>query len=144
MIRLDPGTLAGLFRCSAWLLTAIVVAAAILFGRAHADWTKVAGEWEQYRLNESQRQWFKSVHPKAPGPACCDIADGHPTMAERRGNDWYVPNFKHPDLPWVRVPESAMTTPGTNPVGVATVWFGRGEDSDGNPYIRCFVPESET
>ena len=121
---------------------ALVVLALSVVGASSA-WDRVAQEWEPYRLTEQQKQWFKTVRPKGPGPACCDIADGHPTQAERRGNDWYVPNFKYPDHPWVRVPESAMTTPGTNPVGVATVWFGRGEDADGNPSIRCFVPESE-
>src|SRR5580704_12236527 len=121
---------------------ALVVLALSVVGASSA-WDRVAQEWEPYRLTEQQKQWFKTVRPKGPGPACCDIADGHPTQAEGRGKDWYVPNFKYADHPWVRVPESAMTTPGTNPVGVATVWFGRGEDADGNPSIRCFVPESE-
>ncbi len=110
----------------------------------HARWEHVAGEWDQYRLNEQQRQWFKSVRPNRAGPACCDIADGHPTDSDHRKDGWYIPNPFHTDWDWVRVPDDAFTTPGTNPVGVATVWYGAAENSDGTPYIRCFVPESET
>lgn len=109
---------------------------------SHAAWQNVAGEWDQYRLNDSQRKWFESVRPKRAGPACCDIADGHPTMAEHRADGWWIPNYFHPDWDWVRVPDEAMTTPGTNPVGVATVWVGS-QQADGTPFIRCFVPESE-
>lgn len=129
-----------------WASVLIIVLAALFMHlvTAEAAWDRVAQEWEPYRLNEQQRQWFKSVHPKGPGPSCCDIADGHPTQQDHRADGYYIPNPKHPDHDWVRVPESAMTTPGSNPVGVATVWFGRGEDADGNPYIRCFVPEAET
>lgn len=57
----------------------IVFAAVLCAGAAHAKWQNVAGEWDQYRLNETQKQWFKGVHPKRSGLACCDIADGHPT-----------------------------------------------------------------
>src|ERR1017187_3768976 len=101
-----------------------VVLAVLWVGAAHAEWKNVAGEWDQYRLNETQKQWFKSVHPNRAGPACCDMADGHPTMAEHRIDGWYVPNYFHPDWDWVRVPDEAMTKPGNNPVGVATVWLG--------------------
>src|ERR1700722_1278026 len=106
---------------------------------ARPAWNRVVQEWETYHLTESQRQWFKSVRPKAPGPACCDIADGHPTTADHREDGWYVPNPRHPQE-WLRVPDTAMTTPGTNPVGVATVWFGSFDAAD-HPYIRCFAPE---
>jgi hypothetical protein len=108
---------------------------------AHAEWKNVAGEWDQYRLNDTQKQWFKGLHSKRPGPACCDVADGHPTMAERRIDGWYVPNFFHPDWDWVRVPDEAIVT-APNPIGVATVWFGT-QQADGTPYIRCFISESE-
>lgn len=107
-----------------------------------ARWDVVAGEWEPYRLNESQRQWFKSVRPKHAGPACCDIADGHPTQQDRRADGYYIPNPFHTDWAWVRVPDDAFTVPGSNPVGVATVWYGT-EQKDGTPYIRCFVPGNE-
>ena len=134
------------------MLLAVITTVLIIVGitvysitPAHAEWKNVAGEWDQYRLNETQRKWFKSVRPKGPGVPCCDIADGHPTMAEHRTDGWYIPNYFHPDWDWVRVPDEAMTTPGTNPIGVATVWFGGGgPQEDGTPFIRCFVPESET
>lgn len=110
---------------------------------SHATWANVAQQWEPYRLNESQRQWFKSVRPKHAGPACCDMADGHPTQQDHRLDGYYIPNPFHTDWDWVRVPDDAFTIPGNNPVGVATVWFGT-QNTDGTPYIRCFVPESET
>jgi len=110
---------------------------------AGAKWENVAQEWDKYRLTEPQKQWFKSVRPKRPGPACCDVADGHPTQQDRREDGYYIPNPYHTDWDWVRVPDDAMTTPGSNPVGVATVWYGT-EQADGTPFIRCFVPEAET
>ena len=124
---------------------AIVFLWAVIFGAywpASARWINVASEWDAYHLNDLQRQWFTNVRPKRPGPRCCDIADGHPTQAERRADGWYIPNPFHPDRPWVKVPEEAFTEGGTNPVGVATVWFA-GEQDGGIPYIRCFVPEAE-
>jgi hypothetical protein len=109
-----------------------------------AAWVNVAAEWDQYRLNETQKQWFKSVTPKRPGPRCCDIADGHPTQQDHRVDGWYIPNPFHTDWDWVRVPDDAFTVPGSNPVGVATVWYAVQSNPDGTPYIRCFVPEAET
>jgi hypothetical protein len=120
----------------------LVITIMILGQPLLADWKKVAGEWDKYRLNESQRSWFKTVKPKA-GVPCCDVADGHPTEMEHRADGFYIPNPFHTDWPWIKVPEDALTIPGTNPIGVATVWYGAGSNSDA-PYIRCFVPESET
>ncbi len=138
MQRPDPGTLAGLFIIAAMALIVFL----FVLGIARASWVNVAGEWDKYRLNESQRKWFKTVRPKHPGPACCDISDGHPTQQDHRADGWYIPNPFHTDWDWVRVPEDAFTIPGDNPIGVATVWYGT-ENTDGTPYIRCFVPESE-
>ncbi len=125
-----------------WLGLALLV---LLFSAiwAHAAWVNVAGEWEPYRLNEAQKHWFSTVRPKRAGPACCDVADGHPTQQEHRVDGWYIPNPFHTDWEWVRVPDEAFTVPSNNPIGVATVWYGT-EQSDGKPYIRCFVPEAET
>jgi hypothetical protein len=134
--RLDPVALASLL---------VVLSLAILttlVSRSHADWTKVAGEWEKYRLNESQMQWFSSVHSLHKVP-CCSIADGHPTLMEHREDGYYIPNPKvAPGSPWIRVPDEAMTTPSNNPIGVATVWWV--DHGVGGIFIRCFVPESET
>lgn len=125
------------------VIGAVLLISGAVAGRSFSAWDRVAQEWEPYRLNEQQRQWFKTVRPNRKGPACCDIADGHPTQAEHRADGWYIPNYYHPDHDWIKVPEEAMTTPGTNPVGVATVWFGS-QNEDGTPYVRCFVPEAET
>ena len=137
--RPDPGIVAASLGLLG-LALAILLLSAIM---ARSAWDKVAQEWDQYRLNETQKQWFKSVRPKHPGPACCDIADGHPTQQDHRVDGWYIPNPFHTDWDWVRVPDDAFTVPGSNPVGVATVWYGA-QNPDGTPYIRCFVPEAET
>ena len=136
--RPDPGLVAASLGLLALALAILLLSAII----ARSAWDKVAQEWDQYRLSESQKQWFKSVRPKGPGPHCCDIADGHPTQQEHRADGWYIPNPFHTDWDWVRVPDDAFTVPGSNPVGVATVWY-RGQNTDGTPQIRCFVPEAE-
>ncbi len=137
--RPDPGLIGAALACLIVALAILLLTALI----ARAEWKNVAGEWEPYRLDESQKRWFKSVRPKHAGPACCDIADGHPTQQDHRADGFYIPNPFHTDWAWVRVPDDAFTIPGTNPIGVATVWYGT-EQGDGTPYIRCFVPESET
>lgn len=112
--------------------------------RAHANWDRVAGEWEQYRLNEGQMNWFRAVRNKQ-GVPCCDISDGHPTEMERREDGIYIPDPIHVGGPWLLVPKEAMTTPGGNPVGVATVWYViQSKQDDQYIHIRCFVPEAET
>ena len=108
---------------------------------AFADWKRVAGEWEQYRLTEPQMNWFRSVRNKN-GVPCCDISDGHPTEMERREDGIYIPNPVEKTGAWLRVPDEAMTVQKINPVGVATVWY---VIQNGNTvHIRCFVPEAET
>lgn len=122
--------------CAMWLILLLVEA-------APAAWQHVAQEWEPYRLNELQRQWFTTVRPKRPGPRCCDVADGHPTQQDHRVDGYYVPDPDRPGGAWLKVPEDAFTQGGTNPVGVATVWFGA-VGTDGFRFIRCFVPEAES
>ena len=110
---------------------------------AQSAWERVAQEWAPYRLNEAQRQWFRSI--RAPsGVPCCDISDGHPTEMERRLDGVYIPDPVHLELPrqWVKVPDEAVVKGIANPVGIATVWYViQGPDT---VYIRCFVPEAET
>ena len=125
------------------MMRIIALLALVISLPATAAWQKVAQEWEPFRLNEMQKQWFQNVRPKRPGPRCCDVADGHPTAMDHRVDGYYIPNPFHRDMPWLKVPEDALTEGGTNPVGVATVWFGA-ENKEGIPFIRCFVPESET
>jgi hypothetical protein len=126
-----------------------IACAAVGFGlflitRAHANWDRVAGEWESYRLNEGQMNWFGSVRSKQ-GVPCCSIADGHPTMMERREDGIYIPDPLHISGPWLLVPKEAMTVPPNNPIGVATVWWViQIKQDDRYIHIRCFVPESET
>lgn len=57
----------------------VIAAILVLVGTCPglAAWQNVAGEWEQYRLNDSQMKWFKSVRSKQ-GVPCCNQADGHP------------------------------------------------------------------
>lgn len=119
-----------------------VVLVALALRPVFAEWKNVSGEWEQYRLNDSQMKWFKSVKNKQNVP-CCSIADGHPTEMRRRADGGYqIPDPLHPGGEWLDVPATAMTRPPNNPIGVATVWYGtQGPD---NIFIRCFVPESET
>ena len=140
-------TLAGIFAATA--VPFLVAAVAVLWlmgGPAPAAWQNVAGEWEQYRLNDSQMQWFKSVRSKQ-GIPCCNISDGHPTEMKRKVssegvNEYWIPNPLQPTGAWLLVPEPALTIPPNNPIGVAVVWYVQnGVDSI---QIRCFVPESES
>ncbi len=115
---------------------------------AHAEWKNVAAEWEQYRLNDSQRAWFKSIKNKSNVP-CCDIADGHPTEmrriivnADSLSSEYQIPDPRSAHVgEWLDVPKLALTIPPNNAVGVATVWYSN--VGDGTIYIRCFVPDAE-
>jgi hypothetical protein len=126
----------------------IMLAALLMSCSAHAEWKNVAGEWDQYRLNDTQMGWFKGVHNKQNVP-CCSIADGHPTEQRRGANgDYQVPDPRilHKGE-WLDVPTTAMTNPANNPVGVATVWYsitGTPDNPQADIFVRCFVPEAET
>ena len=133
-----------LFIGAIYAAVAFVAWLSVMWFPAHAKWDRVAGEWEQYRLNEGQMNWFGSVKSKQ-GVACCNIADGHPTEMQRREDGVYIPDPMHTDGPWLLVPKEAMTVQGTNPVGVAVVWYViQITQDDRNIHIRCFVPEAET
>jgi hypothetical protein len=76
--------------------------------------------------------WFKSVQsPK--GVPCCDIADGHRTDYNMRGDQYWVPI----DGEWLPVPAEAIIYNAGNPVGEAVVWYTK---YNGKAYIHCFVP----
>jgi len=113
----------------------------------NAKWINVAGEWDAYRLNDSQRMWFKDVRSSS-GVPCCDIADGHPTAMDRREDGYYIPDPRDSSQPWIKVPEMALTRQKINPIGVATVWYvvypNLAMDDPAGVFVRCFVPESET
>ena len=120
-----------------------------LYGRsASAAWINVAGEWDQYRLNESQMNWFRNVRAKN-GVPCCSISDGHPTEMKRAVsaegvNEYWIPSPIHSG-DWLLVPPAAYTIPPNNPIGVATVWYivQNPATPQATVYIRCFVPENE-
>lgn len=137
------------WKLAAFILSVFAICAAVGFGllmltrMAHANWDRVAGEWEQYRLNETQTNWFRSVRSKQ-GVPCCDISDGHPTEMQRREDGIYIPDPMHVGGPWLLVPKEAMTTPPNNPVGVAVVWYTiQIKQDDRYIYVRCFIPEAE-
>jgi len=109
----------------------------------NAKWINVAGEWDAYRLNDSQRAWFKDVRAQS-GVPCCDIADGHPTAMEHREDGYYIPDPRDSAQPWLKVPNEALTRQKINPIGVATVWYViYPPGTQPEVFIRCFVPESE-
>lgn len=126
-----------------------LIAAVLLFAAsqstrpAYSAWLNVAQEWDRFRLNDGQKQWFKSI--KAPsGVPCCDTSDGHPTDMRRQVDGIYIPDPIHLQEPrqWIKVPDEAIVKGAINPIGVATVWYvSQGSDTI---YIRCFVPEAET
>lgn len=84
-------------------------------------------------IDKATRDWFKSV--KSPsGVHCCDIADGHRTDYDIRGDRYWVPIEDE----WIEVPPEAVVYNAGNPYGQAVVWWVKqGPDSI---YIRCFVP----
>lgn len=139
------GKMPGVSELCAGFLLALIVAVLLFSGMqsSHSAWTNVAQEWDRFRLNDGQKQWFKSI--RAPnGVPCCDISDGHPTDMRRQVDGIYIPDPIHLQEPrqWIKVPDEAIVKGATNPIGVATVWYvPQGSDTI---YIRCFAPEAET
>lgn len=94
------------------------------------------GQWNN--LDPQTREWFRSV--RSPhGVPCCDIADGHRTDYDIRGDGYWIPNPLKPGKDnWIHVPSEAVVYNAGNPVGEAVVWYvPQGDDTY---YIRCFVP----
>jgi hypothetical protein len=129
----DPGTLAGI---AVILAVAVAMFLLTLGMRAHAT-THYAGEWD--KVDPATRSWFKSQ--RSPhGVPCCDMADGHPTLEDWRGqNEYWIPNpVKLGEIQWIKVPPEAVIYNARNPTGEAVVWYViQGSDT---VYIRCFVP----
>lgn len=83
------------------------------------------------------RQWFKGV--RSPhGVPCCDIADGHRTQWDTKGNDYWIPDPLNEAGPWIKVPSDVVVHNAGNPTGDAIVWWVR--QAGPLAYIRCFVP----
>jgi hypothetical protein len=84
---------------------------------------------------DNVRTWFKNL--KSPGGGlCCDIADGHRTIAEQRSrtpeqaaaqlSDWWVMI----EGAWRQMPQAAVITNAGNPVGEPVVWYAvNGDDA---------------
>jgi hypothetical protein len=90
----------------------------------------------QYKdVPDNIRAWFKSVRSPR-GVPCCDVADGHRTDYQMRGdNHFWVPI----DGEWRQVPTEAVVHNAGNPTGEGVVWYvHQGRTSD--YFIRCFVP----
>ncbi len=129
-----------------WLSAALAI---LLFSAlwARSDWKNVAQEWAPYldKMTPDQQKrtkdWFRGV--KAPsGVPCCNMADGHPTLEDWRGqNEYWVPNPLHVQnqftSEWIQVPSEAVIHDAGNPTGEAIVWYViQGE----GVFIRCFIP----
>ena len=103
-----------------------------------ATWPVVARDLDgRYRdTPPAIKEWFRAQ--RAKGLPCCDIADGHETLAEKRADGHYwVPIEGR----WWLVPDEAVIVNVGNPVGSAVVWYIM--IGNGLPSIRCFVPGPE-
>lgn len=87
--------------------------------------------------NSPLKEWFNTL--QSGKGLCCSVADGRtvedPDWGDADGHYWVVVDgkkFTVPDEALVRVPNKA---------GRAIVWPSW--DTDGNQYIRCFIPGAE-
>jgi hypothetical protein len=84
--------------------------------------------------NDPLKYWFD--HLSSGNGMCCSFADG----LSISDVDWDTHNNHYRVLlhgEWINVPDSAVVT-GPNRYGPAVVWPYMG--TDGNIYIRCFLP----
>jgi hypothetical protein len=119
-------------RCgTAPLFPVLAIAATVMMlscTRANAE---DRGQWNNYRLSDQQKAWFKTVLDSL-GNTCCDGADGYPVDYETRENKYWV----HFRGQWLEVGERAVKRQ-PNPIGEGVAWFYY---LDGNLSVRCFVP----
>jgi hypothetical protein len=119
-------------RCGAALLVPVLAVAATVMmvscTRANAE---DRGQWNNYRLSDQQKAWFKTVLDSI-GNTCCDGADGYPVDYEMRDNKYWV-LFRGQ---WLEVDETAVRHQ-SNPIGEAVAWFYY---LNGDLTVRCFVP----
>ncbi len=120
-----------------FLITAIIGIGLLMFGLrinhqlAPRAYGKDLAQFEN--VPPHVRQWFKSVKSKM-GVPCCDIADGHRTDFDIKGEHYWVPI----DGNWMQVPPEAVVHNSGNPTGDAVVWYTKFPQS--GVHIRCFVP----
>lgn len=127
----DPGLMAGTLL---WLGGALLVLlASAIWARAT---THYAGEWDH--VDPATRSWFRNL--RSPhGVPCCNMADGHRTLEDWRGNTYWIPNPAALDaIEWMEVPPEAVVYNAGNPTGEAVVWYVM--QGPGQVFIRCFVP----
>lgn len=105
----------------------IAVGLVVAWHAAHAQ-----GKPDYSDVPPAVREWFRGV--RAPsGVPCCDIADGHRTTFETRGDEFWVPI----EGVMTRVPPEVIVQHSRNPTGDAVVWWVK---PVGYPIvIRCFV-----
>jgi hypothetical protein len=120
--RLDPGTVAGLSLMFGLLCLCAALGVAL-----------AAGPSEKWGHDEDTSAWFRSLH-NSYGTSCCDYVDGM-----RIDDVDYVENPDgsyevHARDQWKHI-EKERVLHGTNKVGYAILWWGRGNDT---PY--CFLP----
>jgi hypothetical protein len=99
--------------------------------------THYAGEWDG--VDPKVRSWFQSL--RSPhGVPCCNMADGHKTLEDWRGqNEYWIPDPTATDgLTWIQVPPEAVVYNAGNPTGEAVVWYVM--QGPNQVFIRCFVP----
>src|SRR6266568_3845324 len=124
--KYDPGLMAGTIL---WLgLALLVLLLSALW--AHAT-TQFAGQWDN--ADPAVRSWFRNL--RSPhGVPCCNMADGHRTLEDWRGNNYWIPNPAAIDaIEWMPVPPEAVVYNAGNPTGEAVVWYVMQE---GKPFIR--------
>ncbi len=102
----------------------------LLFAPAANSRELYPGQYAQF--SDEERAWFRGV--RSPnGVPCCDVADGHLTSYETRGDVFLVP-IEGELRP---VPPESVVQHSRNPTGEAVVWYIK--QGSGSYFIRCFV-----
>ena len=107
-------------------------AVALLVGLTNSAFARDDGRY----ANDTLKHWFDNL--TSSNGNCCSFADG----LSIRDVDWDTKDGHYRVLlhgEWINVPNSAVV-PGPNRYGPAVVWPYM--DTDGNIYIRCFLPGS--
>ncbi len=127
----DPGLMVGTLLWLGGALLVLLLSA--IWARAT---THYAGEWDN--VDPAVRSWFRNL--RSPhGVPCCNMADGHRTLEDWRGNTYWIPNPTATDaIEWIEVPPEAVVYNAGNPTGEAVVWYVL--QGPNQVFIRCFVP----
>ena len=107
---------------------------ALLVGLSNSAFPRDDGRY----ANDTLKHWFDNL--TSSNGNCCSFADG----LSISDVDWDTKDGQYCVLlhgEWINVPNSAVVTE-PNHYGPAVVWPYM--DSEGNIYIRCFLPGSGT